>query len=192
MLADAVTPIGYAVKGSQLAEDLWRYKSGQPGGTAATERLTALLREFLDYHGDCAWASAGMPRPSRVAVVPSGQGRLGSHPLGRIVGACVDLPHVRMAVGPESLSRGREASTRWLRVRDDVAGQDILVIDDTWVSGGSAQSVAVKLKQAGAVRVAVVVLGRHVDPADPRSVAFVAALRDNSAAVSHVCLRATR
>jgi orotate phosphoribosyltransferase len=53
---------------------------------------------------------------------------------------------------------------------------DVLVIDDTWVSGGSAQSVAVALKLAGARRVAVVVLGRHVNPADPKSAALVRAV----------------
>jgi hypothetical protein len=37
--------------------------------------------------------------------------------------------------------------------------------------------VAAALKLAGASHVAVVVLGRHVNPADPRSVAFVASLR---------------
>jgi hypothetical protein len=53
----------------------------------------------------------------------------------------------------------------------------VLVVDDTWVSGGSAQSVAAALKLAGARRVAVVVLGRHVNPADPRSAAFLESVR---------------
>jgi hypothetical protein len=37
-----------------------------------------------------------------------------------------------------------------------------LLLDDTWVSGGSAQSAAVALKRAGSRLVATVVLGRHV------------------------------
>ena len=44
------------------------------------------------------------------------------------------------------------------------------------MSGGSAQSAAAALKLAGARRVAVVVLGRHVDPADPRSAALLRAI----------------
>jgi adenine/guanine phosphoribosyltransferase-like PRPP-binding protein len=40
-----------------------------------------------------------------------------------------------------------------------------LLLDDTWTSGGTAQSAAVALKQAGARSVAVVVLGRHLPPA---------------------------
>jgi hypothetical protein len=53
----------------------------------------------------------------------------------------------------------------------------VLVVDDTWVSGGSAQSTAAALKLAGARRVAVVVLGRHVNPADPRSAALLESVR---------------
>jgi hypothetical protein len=55
-------------------------------------------------------------------------------------------------------------------------------MDDTWVSGGSAQSAAAALKLAGACRVAIVVLGRHVNPADPSSVRFLAALEQRNQA----------
>jgi orotate phosphoribosyltransferase len=61
-------------------------------------------------------------------------------------------------------------------------GADVLVVDDTWVSGGSAQSTAAALKLAGARRVAVVVLGRHVNPADPRSAAFLESVHAAGAA----------
>jgi adenine/guanine phosphoribosyltransferase-like PRPP-binding protein len=60
-------------------------------------------------------------------------------------------------------------------------GADVLVVDDTWVSGGSAQSVAAALKLAGARRVAVIVLGRHVNPADPASARFLATRREKIA-----------
>ena len=65
----------------------------------------------------------------------------------------------------------------WLRVDGPVAGADVLVVDDSWVSGGSAQSAAVALKLAGARRVAIVVIGRHVNPDDPRSAQLMAELR---------------
>jgi hypothetical protein len=44
------------------------------------------------------------------------------------------------------------------------------------VSGASAQSAAAALKLAGARHVAVVVVGRHVNPADRRSGPLVAGL----------------
>jgi hypothetical protein len=111
--------------------------------------------------------------PSAVAVVPSGQGRSGAHPLVSIVRSCVDLPVVRLSVAP-GVIHARGVTMGWLRADGLAAGADVLVVDDTWVSGGSAQSAAAALKLAGARRVAVVVLGRHVNPNDPRSADFLA------------------
>lgn len=176
LLADTVAPIRYAVRGGPLATDLRRYKSGRPEAAQAGARLGELLAAFLRDHAASVWRAAGMAAgPSAVAVVPSGQGRPGDHPLLSLVRGRVDLPLVRLSVVPGAVP-ARGVSTGWLRADGTVAGRDVLVVDDTWVSGGSAQSAAVELKQAGALRVAIVVLGRHVNPADPRSAAFLAAL----------------
>ena len=184
LLADAVAPIGYAVKGGQLAADLWRYKSGLAGAAEAGTRLQAMLSGFLRERAGRVWRSAGMTGgPALAAVVPSGQGRPGAHPLVGIVAPCVDLPMVRLSAAPRAVARGRGLATGvtagWLTVSGPVAGADMLLVDDTWVSGGSAQSAAAALKLAGARRVAVVVFGRHVDPADPRSAELLRALRGN-------------
>jgi orotate phosphoribosyltransferase len=39
----------------------------------------------------------------------------------------------------------------------------VLLIDDTWTTGGSVQAAACALKHAGARRVGVVVIGRHIN-----------------------------
>ena len=178
MLADTVAPIGYAVRGGPLAEDLRRYKSDRvtaAEAAAAAARLRELLAAFLAGRGHFVWAAAGMTAgPAAVAVVPSGQGRPGRHPLADVVRSCVDLPLVRLSVVPAEI-HVRGVNPGWVRVGEPVAGRDVVVVDDTWVSGGSAQSAAAALKLAGARRVAVVVLGRHVNPADRRSAAFLAA-----------------
>lgn len=177
-LADAVVPIGYAVKGGQFGTDLWRYKWDDDA--AAAGRLQRILWDFLRGHAGCVQRAAGMTSPpTRLAVVPSGQGRAGPHPLERIVASCLALPRVSLSSCAQPAARGRQVDPGWIQVSGGVAGERVLVIDDTWVSGGSAQSAAVALRRAGAVRVAVVVLGRHVNPADPR----VAALR--SARILH-------
>ncbi len=185
MLADVVAPVGYAVRGGPLAEDLRRYKSEraeEAEAAAAAGRLRERLAAFLARQGWSVWAAAGMTAgPQAFVVVPSGQGRAGAHPLAGLARSCVELPLVRLAVAaPESHIRG--VNPGWVRVADRaggtlVAGRDVLVVDDTWVSGGSAQSVAAALKLAGAHRVAVVVLGRHVNPADPRSATFLESVR---------------
>ena len=176
LLADAVAPIGYAVRGGSLAADLRRYKSDRAAdAAAAAARLRGSLAAFLRGKGDALWREANMSAgPTAVAVVPSGQGRPGDHPLVGLALSCVALPLVRLSVAPEEIHT-RGVNPRWVRVGDPVAGGDVLVVDDTWVSGGSAQSTAAALKLAGARRVAVVVLGRHVNPADPRSAAILAA-----------------
>src|ERR1700733_10669961 len=50
LLADAVVPISYAVKGTALAADLWRYKSWPRPSTSARTTVQALLLAFLYDH----------------------------------------------------------------------------------------------------------------------------------------------
>jgi hypothetical protein len=183
LLADTVAPIGYAVRGGRLAGDLRRYKSDRPEAAAAGARLREMLAAFLRDHGGSVWRAAGMDAgPTATAVVPSGQGRPGEHPLAGLVSRCVDLPLIRLSVAPEAVPV-RGLTVGWLLADGPVTGADVLVVDDTWVSGGSAQSAAAALKLAGARRVAIVVLGRHVNPADRCSARFLAALRARQAAV---------
>jgi hypothetical protein len=163
LLADAVVPISYAVKGTAFAGDLWRYKAGRdPAGAQAS--LLALLLVFLHDHGACVWRQAGMAAPGLLAVVPTGCGRPGPHPLLELV-----APYLRLRPAPLVIRPGRQGrdpdETRFYAERGQL-NADILLLDDSWVSGASAQSAAAALKRAGARRVAVIVLGRHLDPAD--------------------------
>ena len=178
LLADAVAPIGYAVRGRRLARDLWRYKSDGAGAAESAGRLREMLDVYLRDHGESVWTAAGMAAaPQLAAVVPSGQGRPGGHPLLGLVRSCVDLPLVGLSVAPRGAAHARGVDPGWLRVDGPVAGADVLVVDDSWVSGGSAQSAAVALKLAGARRVAIVIIGRHVNPDDPRSAQLLGALK---------------
>jgi hypothetical protein len=179
LLADVVAPIAYAVRGGRLAVDLWRYKSDRADAAESAARLRAMLAAYLADHGEPVWRAAGMAAaPTAAAVVPSGRGRPGGHPLPGLVRSCVDVPLVGLSVAPEEAAHVRGVDPRWLRVDGTVAGADVLVVDDTWVSGGSAQSAAVALKLAGAGRVAIIIIGRHVNPDDPRSAQFLGALRE--------------
>jgi hypothetical protein len=175
LLADAVVPISYAVKGTDLATDLWRYKSWRTPSASARAALLALLLAFLHDHGPCIWRHAGMAGPGRLAVVPTGCGRPGPHPLLELTSPYLRLPLTRLAMWPAR--QGRDLDIQRFNAERTVARADVLLIDDTWVSGASAQSAAAALKLAGARRVAIVVLGRHLDPADPRSAQLLARLR---------------
>ena len=174
LLADAVAPISYAVKGTAFATGLWRYKSRRSPDPAARAALLALLLAFLHDHGRCVWRRAGMPAPGRLAVVPSGCGRPGPHPLLEMAGPYLRLPMTGLVIRPGE--QGRDPNPdRFISERTGPRAS-VLLLDDSWVSGASAQSAAAALKRAGARHVAVVTLGRHLDPADERSAPLAARL----------------
>ena len=205
LLADAVVPISYAIKGTPFADHLWRYKSVPvpssspppptsppppallPAPAWARASVLALLLAFLTDHGPCVWRRAGMPPPDRLAVVPTGAGRPGPHPLLRLVSPYLRLPGCALALRPGR--QGRDLDLDRFQVLARPAGASVLLLDDTWVSGASAQSAAAALKLAGARHVAVVVLGRHVNPDDaasaPLLAGLVAARYDPSACAVH-------
>jgi hypothetical protein len=162
LLPDVVVPVAYAAKGGHHATNLWRYKSDEPGAEAARAALRALLLVFLRDHGRCVWRRAGVPRPSHVAVVPSGRGRPGTHPLRALAAPYLALPWVRLSA--DGGSAGLDPDPRRFRP-ERVAGASVLLLDDTWTSGASATGAAAALRLAGARAVAVVVLGRHLDAA---------------------------
>ena len=168
LLADVVVPVSYALRGGAHYARLWRYKNDTPGAAAARATLRAVLLTFLRDHGPCLWRHAAMPAPDRLAVVPSGQGRRGPPPLLGLLGPLVTLTPATLTVRPGELL-GRALNPWRFDAEPSVAGQSVLLVDDLWVSGASAQSAAVALRRAGARHVAVIVLGRHIDPADPRS-----------------------
>ena len=174
LLADAVVPISYAIRGTAFADDLWRYKWWRAPAASAQASVLALLLAFLADHGACVWRHAGMPPAGRLAVVPTGSGRPDPHPLLRLVSPCLRLPACPLAIRPGR--QGRDLDLGRFRAGPIPPGASVLLLDDTWVSGASAQSAAAALKQAGARHVAVVVLGRHVNPDDPAAARLLAGL----------------
>lgn len=170
LLADVVVPICYAAKGGEHARNLWLYKSARPGAGQAQAALRALLIVFLRDHGPCVWGSAGITGPSCLAVVPSGRGRAGPHPLRALAGPCLALPWASLdpRLRDEPCTRDLDAD----RFRAaPAAGADVALLDDTWTTGASAQSACAALRLAGARSVAVIVLGRHLSAPGPGAAA---------------------
>lgn len=188
LLADIVVPVSYSVAGTGYARALWAYKSDAPGQEAARRALRVMMLVFLHDHGRCIWAHAGIAAPTHVAVVPSGRGRAGAHPLRMLVEPYLALPRADLVVRPGEPVQPRDLDPGRFRAAGRLAGAAVLLLDDTWTSGSSAQSAAAALKLAGASRVAIVTLGRHVNPggliADPISTKFVRrSFRPDSCAV---------
>jgi hypothetical protein len=163
LLADAVVPVCFAPKGGLHTRNLWLYKSGQAGAGAARLALLALLAVFLRDHAACVWAAAGMASPTHVAVVPSGRGRPGPHPLRALAGPLTGLPWAELTVAWPRDPAARIADPGRYQAAP-LPGGRVAVLDDTWTTGASAQSAAAALRRAGAQSVAVIVLGRHLLP----------------------------
>ena len=141
-----------------------------PGPTARALQLqlAAVLWRFLRDPEPCLARRAKVERFSLVTTVPSGdQARDAVHPLPHIIGALVGhtrdrykrlLARSGTTVAERALDPGKFSPT------EDLAGEAILLVDDTWTTGASAQSAAGARKIAGAGKVAVLVIGRHVNP----------------------------
>ena len=164
---DAVIPISYSVAGGQLHHAVAGYK--RLGGEVARRlqvELAAVLWRFLVDHEKCAARAAATTTFELITTVPSSsRERDESHPLRRIVGELV-----RPARGRYERLLGRSVADVQDRAFDarkyealrPLAGESVLLIDDTWTTGSGAQSAAAALRNAGAGPVAVVVIGRHV------------------------------
>ncbi|HET7015671.1 MAG TPA: hypothetical protein VFI65_17260 [Streptosporangiaceae bacterium] len=144
-----------------------------PGAAEATRRavaaaragrlLVALLLVFLRDHGRCGWQRAGITwPPTHLAVVPSARGRAGQHPLLALIGPCLSCTWTDLVARPDYHQVRDLDPDRF--VAAPVPEGRILLLDDTWTTGASAQSAAMALRRAGARSVATVVLGRHVNP----------------------------
>lgn len=178
---DAVLPISYSAALGQMHHALRMYKRGYPTVARRLElQLAAVLWRFLVLHEPCLARRAGVGGFDIVTTVPSGnQARDETHPLRRIVGEIVAPTRDRyrrllMRSGTPVAERTVDAGK--YNPTADLHGRSVLLIDDTWTTGANAQSAAGGLKTAGAETVAVIVIGRHVDPDFARNRERLAAL----------------
>jgi orotate phosphoribosyltransferase len=100
-----------------------------------------------------------------VTTVPSTSGRL-DHPLRTMVAGVVGATRDRycdlLTAAPRADLLGRAASAQRF-VASPLSGEPVLLVDDTWTTGGHVQSAVAALKASGAGQVAAVVLGRHLN-----------------------------
>lgn len=164
--ADVVAPISYSVHLGQLHAALAGYKRGHAAGARFKLELAAVLWRFLVAHEQCIARERNAESFEVVTTVPSSSlDRDAEHPLRDIVGRLVEptARRYRRLLRPTTAETDRRAvDLRRYEVADTNVGESVLLIDDTWTTGASAQSAAGVLKEAGAEFVAVVVIGRHV------------------------------
>jgi hypothetical protein len=163
-----VVPISYSVGGEWLHRLIASYKrDADPSVPDALLTLARICNRFLGAHEACVAMAANVAAFELVTTVPSGEpSRDTHHPLRRIVGELVRATrdrHERLLVCggtpavPRRFDAGRYRATRRLN------GEAVLLIDDMWTSGASAQSAAAALLDAGAGAVAAIVIARHLN-----------------------------
>ncbi len=160
-LADQVAMLVYAVADEWSGDVLRGYKAPE-----AADESSAIVSQViglaLSAHSSCPAAVAGSP-VSHWATVPSLPRKPGEHALHKIVKAIAPGQELRLQAAekawrPRSVSAGHfEAESRL------PAGSHVLLMDDTWTSGGHAQSAALTLKKAGADRVSLLVVARWIN-----------------------------
>jgi hypothetical protein len=148
------------------------YKEGR--SIPDSEAILLLLLLGLS-HNACASKAVGSAF-THWASVPSLQHFDREHPLHRIVDQMPGLPKLQVEVHASEAGKAadKNEARRLNQGHYDVAtaipaGSHVLVIEDTWVSGGHAQSVAVALKNAGADKVSILAIARWLDMDDPRT-----------------------
>lgn len=166
-LADRVAAMTYARAGHQSGFVMRAYKAPDPPRDA--EEVVALLALVgLRGHLDCAGLIAGAP-VTHWAAIPSLPPNPGRHRLHRIVDGTLDLPEIPL-VASHDVDDARDLSVDHFRAPVRVpAGGHVLLVDDTWVSGGHAQSAVLALRTSGAAEVSVITLARWLaDNADTK------------------------
>ncbi|MDO4243535.1 MAG: hypothetical protein Q4C85_07230 [Actinomyces sp.] len=164
----------YAIKGRQLGTDMHRYKAPQRS-VQAVEGVLTVLGHAVSHRG-CAGALAGSEIDA-VAVVPSRSHHRAGSPsaLERLCEIALEqsgLPFVEVSPSPGSKSDRKVRADAFIVHDQDVP--HALVVDDTWVSGGSVLSTVWSLRDAGVARVSALVVARWLDPSYPATGGLVA------------------
>jgi|SRR5215207_587891 len=163
---DAMIPITYSEHLGQIHLALRNYKDGGSEKIRRHDaiRLAAIIWRFLEKHEACVAEAAGTDSFDLVTLVPSSSAERDKHsPLVRLaswIGPIKD--RLLRTLEPTGEVEGRDFDVNRFRSIADLSGKSVLLLDDTWVTGGHAQSAAHVLTAAGAEKVALVVAGRHV------------------------------
>lgn len=165
---DTFVPITYSVDAG-LESMLHRYKDRDVDWLRCP--LASLLTTFVRKHADCIDDAAHEINVAAI-VPPNSPTRSFNHLEDLLHGISGDPVLSRFAWNLDAVVRNRavarpdrgELKPSAYKVDADVVDRAaVLLLDDTWTSGASAASTAAALKEAGAVHVTVLTLGRQLN-----------------------------
>lgn len=176
-LADLVVPIWYGIRGRQSGYLMHSYKDLEAPAKHNKTLLSVLLLAALDFHGSCIERQLGHDVDAWAFVPSLRTDRTGEHPLHVVVKrAGLTLPEVELLTNERADpgQRVTSADRFALAANSHVRGRHVLLIEDTWTSGGNAQSAALTLRREGAASVTIVALARWLKPDESPTGEFVA------------------
>lgn len=155
-----------AEPGSQTLKMMYGYKELRPESVDYQRIVKAIASLALVGHRSCLEQVSGIP-VNAWAMVPSTKGskRFGQeHPLHTILTELLDgIPEIQL-VSNQSKTRNLDSSAFSLDEhcdRERLSGH-VLLVDDSWVTGGTIQSAAARLKLEGAEQVSIYCVSRIV------------------------------
>ena len=152
-----ILPISMSVDGDLLHRHLRGYKDDRSAEVRArmSLRLAALVSVFMEHHRRCVGefdSVVTVPSPGRVAV----------EAVVRRVRSLVG--EYRPALRATRAGSKNELRTDRFEVVRGVAGERVLVLDDTFTRGPTLFSAVGAFREAGAVVVGPLIIGRHLQP----------------------------
>jgi predicted amidophosphoribosyltransferase len=161
LLADRVGSLIYAVKQTQSYLMVYNYKT-LVAGPSLERQVTALLALGLRGHTRCAEELAGAHNTAW-AVVPSTRGRSKLHNLvSRLANRKAQELQVAY-VGHGSQGRSLQPEL-WKVSAPRNLPDHVILVDDSWVTGAHAQSVASAIKSVGIPMVSIFTIANVLEP----------------------------
>ncbi|MEU8894384.1 hypothetical protein [Nocardia sp. NPDC048505] len=176
LLADRTILLTYAIgnragERHQSAHHMVAYKGyrGTPQAEECAEDLQLLISSVAELHRPCFEAWLGAPWDS-LTFVPSKERPDRRHPLVALANSVIpplsaapSLQKFMLTPGPGSETKHEMTDDRYLieeRWLPVVEHKNVLIVDDTWTTGASAQGAAMAAKLAGAESVSILCVAR--------------------------------
>lgn len=158
-LPDLAGFMTYAADGTQAGALMYGYKASMPQRENQIV-ITLLIHRALVTHRSCPATIVGAP-VTHWATVPSTKRRPGPHPLHALVAGLRGDPELALAHASGVAPRRKHVVSGLFQANGTVpTGSHVLLIDDTWTSGGTVLSAVHTLRQAGASFVTVLSIAR--------------------------------
>jgi hypothetical protein len=175
-VADVVAPLTYAVAGTPSAALVRDYKNHP--ARSVRERHGAVINWLvwlgITCHERCIGRAAGLAVSCRL-VVPSLTSRPGRHPFTELAHPMNTACDAMALMPAADATCDRAINDKFvLQPASRLDGQHVLILDDVWTTGSTAQSAALAVRRAGAAAVSVMVVGRWLNRDRRSSTHFIA------------------